>query len=111
MNITSISARRAQPDRWTYSATKGALKTMTKFMALDLSKDGIRVNSVGPGWIWSPEVKHNLPCFVTYIIKNLTGISNEMSYQVGFKMKCITNRVKLAGVLEGFYEVEYHFSS
>jgi len=55
VNMTSISARRSQPDRWTYSATKGALKTVTKCMALDLSKDGIRVNSVGPGWIWSPE--------------------------------------------------------
>ena len=25
-------------------------------MALDMSEAGIRVNSVSPGWIWSPEV-------------------------------------------------------
>ena len=29
---------------------------MTKSMALDLSADGIRVNSISPGWVWSPEV-------------------------------------------------------
>jgi len=26
-------------------------------MALDLGRQGIRVNSVSPGWIWSPEVE------------------------------------------------------
>ncbi|CAF0819278.1 unnamed protein product [Didymodactylos carnosus] len=56
VNISSISAHRPQPDRWTYSSTKGAIIMMTKCMALDLSKDGIRVNSVSPGWTWSPEV-------------------------------------------------------
>jgi len=55
VTISSISAIRAQKDRWTYSATKGAIKTITKNMALDLSSNGIRVNSVSPGWIWSPE--------------------------------------------------------
>jgi len=55
VTISSISAVRAQPDRWNYSATKGAILTITKNMALDLSKYNIRVNSVSPGWIWSPE--------------------------------------------------------
>ena len=56
VNVASISAHRAQPTRWTYSATKGAVATMTKCMALDLSTQGIRVNSVSPAWIWTPEV-------------------------------------------------------
>ena len=29
---------------------------MSKCMALDLSKDSIRVNSVSPAWVWGPEV-------------------------------------------------------
>lgn len=33
----------------------GAILAMTKCMALDMSKD-VRVNSVSPAWIWSPEV-------------------------------------------------------
>jgi NAD(P)-dependent dehydrogenase (short-subunit alcohol dehydrogenase family) len=56
VNVASVSAHVAQPNRWTYNACKGAIVTMTKCMALDLSVDGIRVNCVSPGWIWTPEV-------------------------------------------------------
>lgn len=56
VNTSSVSAHVAQPSRWTYNATKGAIVTLTKCMALDLSADNIRVNSVSPGWIWTPEV-------------------------------------------------------
>jgi NAD(P)-dependent dehydrogenase (short-subunit alcohol dehydrogenase family) len=56
VNISSISAHIAQPNRWTYNATNGAVVSMTKCQALDLSADGIRVNAVSPGWIWTPEV-------------------------------------------------------
>merc|ERR1719412_2023189 len=56
VNVSSISAHQSQPNRWTYGASKGAINIMTKNMALDLAKFNIRVNSVSPGWIWSPEV-------------------------------------------------------
>jgi NAD(P)-dependent dehydrogenase (short-subunit alcohol dehydrogenase family) len=56
VNMSSISAFIAQPNRWTYNAAKGAVHTLTKCMALDLASYGIRVNSVSPGWIWTREV-------------------------------------------------------
>lgn len=56
VNISSISAHAAQPDRWTYNATKAAILALTRGQALDLGKKGIRVNTVSPGWIWTPEV-------------------------------------------------------
>lgn len=56
VNIASISAFRAQPIRWTYASTKGAIAQMTRCMALDLSVENIRVNSISPAWVWSPEV-------------------------------------------------------
>ena len=56
VNVASISGHRAQPNRWTYASTKGAVLALTKCMALDLSADKIRVNSVSPAWVWSPEV-------------------------------------------------------
>jgi len=56
VNISSISAHQTQPNRWTYAASKGAINILTKNMALDLAGLKIRVNSVSPGWIWSPEV-------------------------------------------------------
>src|SRR5262245_23444653 len=54
VNTASISAHVAQPSRWTYNATKGAIVSLTRCMAMDLAPDGIRVNTVSPGWIWTP---------------------------------------------------------
>lgn len=56
VNVASISAHSAQPDRWTYNATKAAILALTRGQALDLRGAGIRVNAVSPGWIWTPEV-------------------------------------------------------
>src|SRR5260221_6294901 len=56
VNIASISGHIAQPNRWTYNSSKGAVIAMTKCQALDLAPDGIRVNVVSPGWTWTPEV-------------------------------------------------------
>lgn len=57
VNISSISAFMAQPNRWTYNAAKGAVRNLTKCMALDLAKYKIRINTVSPGWIWTREVQ------------------------------------------------------
>jgi NAD(P)-dependent dehydrogenase (short-subunit alcohol dehydrogenase family) len=56
VNISSVSAFVAQPNRWTYNAAKGAVDNLTRCMAYDLAPFGIRVNSVSPGWIWTQEV-------------------------------------------------------
>ncbi len=55
VNMSSISGHIAQKQRWTYNTAKGAVKQLTKCMALDLAVDNIRVNSVDPAWIWSNE--------------------------------------------------------
>ncbi len=57
VNVASISGHIAQPNRWTYNATKGAVLALTRCQALDLARDGIRVNSVSPGTIWTSEVE------------------------------------------------------
>jgi NAD(P)-dependent dehydrogenase (short-subunit alcohol dehydrogenase family) len=56
VNVSSISAFIAQPNRWTYNAAKGAVHNLTKCMAFDLAPFNIRVNSISPGWIWTQEV-------------------------------------------------------
>jgi NAD(P)-dependent dehydrogenase (short-subunit alcohol dehydrogenase family) len=55
VNIASISAHIAQPGRWTYNASKGAVLQITRCSALDYGGDNIRVNTVSPGWIWTRE--------------------------------------------------------
>lgn len=61
VNISSVSAYIAQPNRWTYNAAKGAVVQLTRCMAMDLAPD-IRVNTVSPGWIWTREVDKAANC-------------------------------------------------
>lgn len=53
VNFSSISAKVAQTGRWLYPVTKAAMAQLTRNMAMDFAPDGIRVNSVSPGWTWS----------------------------------------------------------
>ena len=54
INTTSITAYRGHKTLLDYSATKGAIVTFTRSMADALVEDGIRVNGVAPGPIWTP---------------------------------------------------------
>jgi len=56
VNLSSISAHIAQPNRWTYNSAKGAVTQLTRCMAMDLAPK-IRVNAVSPAWIWTKEVE------------------------------------------------------
>ena len=53
VNFASISSKVAQTGRWLYPVSKAAIVQLTRNMAMDLAADGIRVNSVSPGWTWS----------------------------------------------------------
>ncbi len=54
VNISSVAGLRGSPNAIAYSATKWALRGMTKAAAADLAKHNIRVNSVHPGPIATP---------------------------------------------------------
>lgn len=56
VNFGSISARISQANRWTYPVTKAAIHQLTRSQALDLSRYGIRVNTVAAGITWSAPV-------------------------------------------------------
>jgi len=51
LNIGSISANNADPQMAVYNASKGFVHSLTRSIAVDHGKDGIRCNSVSPGWI------------------------------------------------------------
>ena len=53
INLSSISSKVAQTGRWVYPVSKAGLVQLTRNMAMDYAADGIRVNSVSPGWTWS----------------------------------------------------------
>ena len=54
INIGSVNAYIGEPKLMAYSASKGALTTLTKNTASYLNKYGIRVNQLNPGWTVTP---------------------------------------------------------
>jgi dihydroanticapsin dehydrogenase len=57
VNVGSVSSFVGQKGMLTYNATKAAIAEMTRCMAFDLVEDGIRVNGVCPGAVWTPQVQ------------------------------------------------------
>ncbi|WP_294298576.1 SDR family oxidoreductase [uncultured Chryseobacterium sp.] len=54
INTTSATAYQGHPDLLDYSATKGAIVSFTRSLALQAKRKGIRVNAVAPGPVATP---------------------------------------------------------
>lgn len=90
VNITSIGAEKAFPNNPAYQSSKAALKHLTKSAAYDLSKFGIRVNSLAPGYTesemniksWKDRKQRNLRSKHTFL--NRWGKKSEIAEVVKF---------------------------
>lgn len=60
VNIASIHGTVAAPMNSAYTATKHAVVGLTKNAAAEYGADGLRINSVGPGYIMTPLLEANL---------------------------------------------------
>jgi NAD(P)-dependent dehydrogenase (short-subunit alcohol dehydrogenase family) len=60
INLSSIYGLVGASDVPPYHASKGAVRLMTKTDAMIYAPDRIRVNSIHPGFIWTPMVQHYL---------------------------------------------------
>lgn len=58
INLSSIYGLVGAPDVPPYHASKGAVRLMTKTDAMIYAPERIRVNSIHPGFIWTPMVEH-----------------------------------------------------
>jgi NAD(P)-dependent dehydrogenase (short-subunit alcohol dehydrogenase family) len=61
VNTASIQADHPSPQLLAYAATKGAITNFTAALAQLLAKQGIRVNAVAPGPIWTPLIPSTMP--------------------------------------------------
>ena len=60
INTASVTAYRGSPGLLAYSASKGAIVSFTRSLSQALVEDGIRVNAVAPGPIWTPLIPATL---------------------------------------------------
>ncbi len=61
LNTASVTAYRGHPELLDYSATKGAIVSFTRSLAVNLADKKIRVNAVAPGPIWTPLIPSTFP--------------------------------------------------
>jgi NAD(P)-dependent dehydrogenase (short-subunit alcohol dehydrogenase family) len=57
VNVNSMVIRHSQPKYGAYKMAKSALLAMSQSLATELGEQGIRVNSVAPGYIWGDTLK------------------------------------------------------
>ncbi|XP_031568140.1 17-beta-hydroxysteroid dehydrogenase 14-like [Actinia tenebrosa] len=68
INVSSLVAQIGQANAVAYVSTKGGITSMTKALAVDEAKHGVRVNSLSPGNVWTPlwdELAHGTADFET----------------------------------------------
>jgi len=57
VNIASVHAYQNVGGTAPYAASKGGLVALTRVMAIDYAREGIRVNAVCPGWVFTPLIE------------------------------------------------------
>ncbi len=68
INVSSIWGNAAVAGAHAYHATKGAVRNMSKSAAITYAKDGIRVNSLHPGFIVTPLTEAQDPSINDYVV-------------------------------------------
>jgi NAD(P)-dependent dehydrogenase (short-subunit alcohol dehydrogenase family) len=58
---SSVNAKTPSPQLLAYAATKGAIANFTAGLAQSLAAQGIRVNCIGPGPVWTPLIPSTMP--------------------------------------------------
>ena len=70
VNTASAHSLVASPNKSAYVAAKHGIAGFTKTVALEASRDGVTVNCISPGYVWTPLVENQIPD--TMKARNLT---------------------------------------
>ena len=61
INTASAHSLVASPNKSAYVAAKHGIAGFTKTVALETAHDGITVNCISPGYVWTPLVENQIP--------------------------------------------------
>lgn len=61
VNISSIGGRQPTPGMGAYESSKAAVDSLTRWAAIELAAEGIRVNAVAPGPVLTPMLRAGMP--------------------------------------------------
>lgn len=61
INTASAHSLVASPNKSAYVAAKHGVAGFTKTVALEAAKDGVTVNCISPGYVWTPLVENQIP--------------------------------------------------
>jgi NAD(P)-dependent dehydrogenase (short-subunit alcohol dehydrogenase family) len=61
INTASVQAYEPRPTLLAYASTKGAIVTFSKALAQEAIEQGVRVNVVAPGPVWTPLIPASMP--------------------------------------------------
>ena len=70
INTASAHSLVASPNKSAYVAAKHGVAGFTKTVALEAARDGVTVNCISPGYVWTPLVENQIPD--TMKARNLT---------------------------------------
>jgi NAD(P)-dependent dehydrogenase (short-subunit alcohol dehydrogenase family) len=88
INVSSIWGNAAVGGAHAYHATKGAVRNMSKNAAITYAKDGIRVNSLHPGFIATPLTDAQDPEVNEFVVSQTpmgrAGTPEEIAYAAVF---------------------------
>ncbi|KAF2759892.1 NAD(P)-binding protein [Pseudovirgaria hyperparasitica] len=100
VNSSSVAAYMGNPQLVDYSSTKGAITTFTRSLAQQQAANGIRVNAVAPGIIWTPlqpATKNNPPDAM-----NALGVGECPLNRPGMPVEVATAYILLASPLGSY---------
>jgi 3-hydroxybutyrate dehydrogenase len=61
INTASAHSLVASPNKSAYVAAKHGVAGFTKTVALEAAKDGVTINCISPGYVWTPLVENQIP--------------------------------------------------
>lgn len=110
VNIASSDANVAAFDAIAYAASKAALMSLTKSLAVNLGQSMVRVNAIAPGWVATEMTKDTMPAEARELVpmkRNATGeqIANVVTFLLSDQAAAINGTTVMAD--DGLSIIDY----